>query len=633
MAVEGKNKPEKVNIIFQPSGRRGLVPKGQSILEAAQELGVEITSVCGGKQSCGKCRVRVEWGGVSPATLTEEERKFISPEEEATGYRLACAGKIRSDSLINIPWESSFAQPLICKDLPDFSRKLNPAVKSYFIELNPATLQDPLGDLERLQKALYSLYGLKNLSIDYSALPYLSANLRRENWKATALICLNREIVALWPGRKENYYGLAFDIGTTSLAIYLGNLKNGQIIAADSLMNPQVIFGEDIMSRIQYVLEKGEEGLKTLTQKVREGANQLIKKVAQAAAINPAEIMEMTVVGNTAMHHLFLGLNPQTLGVSPFTPTLNQSFYVKARELGLIINPAANIYFLPLEAGFVGADNVGVLIAQEPYRHEEISLIIDVGTNGEILLGNKKRVLSASCATGPAFEGAHIKFGMRAAPGAIERVRLNPKTRTLKYRVIGSEKWAEENSPPEIKARGICGSGIIEIIAEMIKTGIIDKSGRIKKDLPEVRQRLNAQGEFIIVRAEETAFHKDITISIDDIRAVQLAKAALYAGTKILLKVWGIEKPDRVILAGGFGSLIDPERAMILGMFPPCDLKNVQTAGNAAGIGACLALFDQGKRAEAEWAARKVEYIEITISPDFQEEFIKALSFPSPSPT
>ncbi len=276
----------------------------------------------------------------------------------------------------------------------------------------------------------------------------------------------------------------------------------------------------------------------------------------------------------------------------------------------------------------MGADNVGVLISQEPYNLEEISLIIDVGTNGEILLGNKKRILSASCATGPAFEGAHIKFGMRAAPGAIERVCLDCQKGTVKYRVIGSEKWGEDGSPPAIKARGICGSGIIEAVAEMLKAGIIERNGRIRKDLPSLRHRFNAQGEFIIARAAETAFNKDITVSIEDIRAIQLAKGALYAGAKILMKILGVAKLDKVILAGGFGSIIDPGKAMAIGLFPPCDLPKVHAVGNAAGMGACLALFDQDKRAEAERIAKQIEYIALTTHPDFQEEFIQALSFP-----
>ncbi len=621
-----ENKKEKVNLIFQPLGRRGTVAPGQTILEAARELGIVISSICGGKQSCGKCRVKIEWGEISPPT--DEEAKFIPFEDLVNGHRLACAAKIKSALLVTIPEETLANQLSIGKDLPKFSASINPSIKSYYVELTPPTLKDPLGDLERLQQKLDNDYGLKDLSIDFFTLQKISANLRQENWKATALISLNKEVINLFPGKKENFYGAALDLGTTSLAIYLGHLKNGQILAADSRLNPQVIFGEDVMSRIQYALEKGEAGSKVLAKKVRAGVNELIKEVARAAAIAPEEIAELVVVGNTAMHHLFLELDPQYLGVSPFTPTLHSSLYIKARELGLIINPAAYVYFLPIEAGFVGADNVAVLISQEPYRQEEITLIIDIGTNGEIILGNRKRLLSASCATGPAFEGAHIKFGMRAAPGAIAGFRFDAQKGTLQYRVIGSEKWAEDASPPEIKARGICGSGIIEIVAEMCKAGLIEKTGRIKKELPSIRQRLNAQGEFIIVRAGDTAFNKDITISIEDIRALQLAKGALYAGAKVLLKEFGVPRPDKVILGGSFGSIIDPEKALAIGLFPSCPLQKVQAVGNAAGLGACLALFDQKKRTEAEEIARRIEYVELTTHPDFAAEFIAALSFP-----
>lgn len=623
-----KTSAEKINIIFQPSGRRGQIKKGQTILEAAQELGVEITSLCGGKQICGKCRIKVEWGSVSP--FSAEEKKFISPKEAEEGIRLACVGKIGSDALITIPWPSPLQHTYTPKNFLNLAGQFNPAVQSFYVEIIPPTLKTSRSDWQSLQESLDQFHGLKNLTIDFWALKNLSGQLRQEEGKLTALVSLDREIVALQPGKKENYYGLALDIGTTTLALYLGHLKEGRIIAANSILNPQVIFGEDIMSRFHYVLERGDEGLKNLTRKLREGINELITTVAKSATISPTEIVEMVVVGNTAMHHLFLGLNPQYLSLAPFAPVIHQSLYLKARELGITINPGANVYILPIEAGFVGADNVGVLIAQEPYNQEEISLIIDVGTNGEILLGNKYKLLSASCATGPAFEGTHIKFGMRAAPGAIERVRLDPASGQVNFRVIGSEKWSQDCPPGEIKARGICGSGIIEAVAEMVKAEVIEKSGRFNRDRSVWSKRWNEKGEFIIARAEETAFNQDITICLEDIRAVQLAKGALYAGSKILMKIMEVEKPDKVILAGGFGSTINPERAMLLGMFPECDLRNVHPVGNAAGMGACLALFNREKRKEAEEMARRVKYIELSTHPEFQEEFIKALSFPSP---
>jgi uncharacterized 2Fe-2S/4Fe-4S cluster protein (DUF4445 family) len=337
----------------------------------------------------------------------------------------------------------------------------------------------------------------------------------------------------------------------------------------------------------------------------------------------------MTVVGNTVMHHIFLGIDPRHLGLSPFPPVVHRSLNRKARDLALKIHPAAYVHALPIEAGFVGADNVGVLIAEEPYRKDEMVLIIDVGTNGELILGNRKRLLSASCATGPAFEGAHIEFGMRAAPGAIERIRILPATRQVQYRVIGQEKWSHESTPGEIQARGICGSGILEGVAEMFRSGVVEKSGRINGNLPSPRLRKTDKGyEFVIAWAKETAIGRDITISSSDVRAVQLAKGALYSGAKIMMKILRLDRVDKVVLAGGFGSYIDPERAMILGMFPDCDLKNVIPVGNAAGDGARMALLNRDKRTEADRIAREVEYVELTIYPDFTMVFAEAMPFP-----
>jgi uncharacterized 2Fe-2S/4Fe-4S cluster protein (DUF4445 family) len=337
----------------------------------------------------------------------------------------------------------------------------------------------------------------------------------------------------------------------------------------------------------------------------------------------------MVVVGNTAMHHIFLGIDPQPLGLSPFPPAIHHSLDMKARDLGIKIHPAANVHTLPIEAGFVGADNVGVLISEVPYEKEEMALIIDIGTNGELVLGNKRRLISCSCATGPALEGAHLRFGMRAAPGAIERVRIDPKTFDVKYKVIGREKWSHECLPGEIQAQGICGSGIIEALAELFKSKVLEKSGRFSGSAPSPRMRKGEKGyEFVIARAEETNLGQDITISVSDIRAVQLAKAALHAGAKVMMKIMGLERLEKVILAGAFGSSLDRERAMVLGMFPDCDLENVLSVGNAAGDGARLALLNRRKRAEADQVARQVEYIELTTYPEFTDEFIMAMDIP-----
>jgi len=618
---------KKVNIIFQPCGKRGQVERGKTILEAAQELGIAIESICGGKHTCGKCKVRVEKGRLCP--WRPEESKFIREEEQKQGYRLACLTKLSGDTLISIPDETGRHQQVIRKEAGEISVELNPAIKAYYVELLPPSLLEPLGDFERLSRALANSYRLKNLKIDYPTLQNLPQRLRSARWKVTVFVWMDREIIDLQTGRVEDFYGGALDIGTTTVAIYLCNLKNGQVVATGSMMNPQVPYGEDVMSRISYLMMNPEVGLQLMQGRIIEGLNSLIQSTVESVQLSPLDILEMTVVGNTAMHHIFLGIDPQPLGLSPFSPSIHRSLDIKARDLGLKVHPAANVHVLPIEAGFVGADNVGVLIAEAPYQKEEMSLVIDIGTNGELILGNKQRLLSCSCATGPAFEGAHLRFGMRAAPGAIERVRLSFTNWEVNYKVIGQEKWKDECMAEEIQARGICGSGIIEAVAEMFKAGVLEKNGRINGNLSSPRLRKNENGyEFVIAWAKETATGQDITISTSDVRAVQLGKGALYSGAKIMMKTLGVERLDRVILAGGFGSYIDPERAMVLGMFPDCDLKNVFSVGNAAGDGARMALLNREKRLEAERMARQVEYIELTTYPDFTEEFVNAMSIP-----
>ena len=630
---------QNVTIVFQPSGRRGQIEKGKSVLEAAQELGVALESVCGGKHLCGKCRVRIEEGfyardGLNSSRghlspFSAEEQKFINPPEQESGYRLACIAQLNGDALVYLPEESRGKKQVIRKEVRDLPFNLNPGVKPYFVELIPPTLAEPLADFERLSQALEKDFGLKRLSIDFLTLKNLPQNLREKNWQATVLVWMDREILEVIPGRAENYYGVAVDIGTTTVALYLCNLKNGKVEAADSIMNPQVSYGEDVMSRIAFTMQHPEDGLKRMHEAIIAGLNHLIHSVTQSAGISERDIFEMTMVGNTAMHHIFLSINPLHLGLSPFSPAIHHSVDVKARDLGLHLHPAANVHVLPIEAGFVGADNVGVLIAETPYGKEELALLIDVGTNGELVLGNKKRLLSCSCATGPALEGAHLQFGMRAAPGAIERVRIDPKTFEVRFKVIGLEKWSDECAPEEIQARGICGSGIIEALAEMYKAGVLEKSGRFNPHLASPRIRKLEKGyEFILARKEETAIGKEITVSLADVRAVQMAKGALYAGAKVMMNTLRITKIDKVILAGAFGSMIDRERALILGMFPDCGLENVSSVGNAAGDGARLALLDREKRAEADRISRAVEYIELTTDTNFTDEFVKALPFP-----
>lgn len=617
-------KAKKFQLTFQPSGRKGEVSQGRTIIEASRELSVEIESLCGGVRSCGKCKVKLVKGRLSP--FTDEEAEFITESERAEGYRLACAARIKGDVFIYIPEESRLSEQVVRKEATERPTELKPAITLCPVEMAHPSLCDPLGDFDRLKKTLLERYSLHSLDIDYHALLKLPRFLRQENWKITVAIWTDKEILDLRPGQANNVYGLAIDLGTTTIAGYLCNLRSGKLIATQSMMNPQVAYGEDVMSRINYAMSH-PDGLKLMNRSIIDGLNQLIQTLTKECHLSREDILELTLVGNTVMHHFFLGIDPQYLGTSPFSPAIHQSINVKARELNLLIHPSANVYILPIEAGFVGADNVGVLLAEEPYRRDEMVLIIDVGTNGELVVGNKERLLSSSCATGPALEGAHIQFGMRAAAGAIERVRVDSNDLEVDFKVIGERDWQSEAKTKA--AKGICGSGIIDAIAELYKNGIIDKSGRFNPNISSPRLKTSGGSpEFVIAWREDASIGRDITITQKDVRNVQLAKGAIYAGAKVMMKRLGIKKLDRVILAGAFGSYIDREKAMVLGMFPDCDLRNVSSVGNAAGDGARIALLNRDKRVEADEIARKVEYVELTVEKDFQKEFMDALQIP-----
>jgi uncharacterized 2Fe-2S/4Fe-4S cluster protein (DUF4445 family) len=615
---------KKFQVIFLPSGRRGEVPEGKTVLEASRELGVGIESLCGGKRNCGKCKVKWVQGDLSP--FTEEEGKRITEFERSEGYRLGCAAQILGNVQIFVPEESRTQEQIVRKEASERSIELKPAIVLHFVELSPPSLHDPLGDFDRFQKALSERYPLPEIQIDYPALLKLSHVLREGHWKVSSATWMDKEILDFKPDQVDDLYGIAIDVGTTTIAAYLCNLKTGELIATQSMMNPQVVYGEDVMSRITYTVTH-PDGLEKVHQSIIDALNQLTGAVAKRSGLSSDDILELTIVGNTAMHHLFLRIDPRYLAVSPFTPVIHRSMDIKARDLGLKVHDSANVHILPIEAGFVGADNVGVLIAEEPYRQDAMVLIIDIGTNGELVMGNRRRLLSSSCATGPAFEGAHIRFGMRAAPGAIERVSIDPDTLEVNFKTIGEDTWQSESK--SASAIGICGSGIIDAVAELFRNKIIHQSGRFSESVPSSRLRISDQGpEFVIAWRDETSIAKDITITQQDIRNVQLAKAALYTGAKLMMKKLGIEKLNKVILAGAFGTYINTEAAMILGMFPDCDLRNVFAVGNAAGDGARIALLNRDKRVEADEIARKVEYVELTIEKDFQKEFIDALAFP-----
>ncbi len=634
----------KYKVIFQPAGRRGDIEEGKTILEAAQALGVDLEALCGNKKVCGKCKVRIEEGyfekdniesGMShifPPAPTEDELKHIKLED-GPGIRLACSSEIRGDLKVFVPERSRAGKQVVRKAAKELTIALDPAVKKYALTLSPPTLHEmTTGDYERVLKALEEDYGLKDLTFDYFALKSLQDALRKGDWTATFTVWMAREIIKVEPGHEDVCYGLAVDIGTTTCVGYLCDLSTGKVINTESMMNPQVPYGEDVMSRITYAMTN-PAGLQTMQDAIIAGLNEIIDRVVSEIrkdGPHPGNaIDDLTIVFNTAMHHIFLGLNPEYIGRSPFIPAVQRSMNIKARDLGLRINPASYIHVLPIEAGFVGADNVGVLIAQEQYDQDEMVLVIDVGTNGELLLGNRSRVCSTSCATGPAFEGAQIKFGMRAAPGAIEKVKIDPETKEPQYKVIGKADW-HTHIEGKINAKGICGSGIIDVIAEMFKAGIIDKSGKFVTGLDTSRVRLDANGkpEYVLAWAEETSINTDITVTQSDVRALQLAKGALYTGARLMMQRMGVTKLDRVELAGAFGSHIDRESSLALGMFPDVPIDKVIVVGNAAGDGARMALLNKDKRREADERARWVEFVEIATEPTFEKEFMQAMHIP-----
>ena len=628
---------KQAKVIFQPSGRRGYISNGESIKQASQELGVGIEGLCGDKGTCGKCRVRIEEGvfakygiesrmeNLSP--LNKVEKKLLTSKQQRDGYRLACQTHIRGDIVVFVPEESRLARQVVRKAAGEIAVEMKPAVRKYYVELKPATLDDTLGDWERLQTELKKRFHLSNLAIDYQALRSLQGVIRRGNWKITVSLWMNREVIGVEPGVVEKEgYGLAVDIGTTTVAAYLCGLSTGDVIATDSMMNPQVAYGEDVIARINYSMTH-KDGLEVMNQAIVKGINKLAGRAAAGAGIKRSAIVDMAVVGNTCMHHIFLSLDPRYLGQSPFPPSLHRSLDIKARDLGLRISPGAYVHVLPIEAGFVGADNVGVLIAEEPYNQDDMVLIIDIGTNGELLMGNRDRLVSASCATGPAFEGAEIRYGMRAAPGAIEKIRIDPDTREVRFRVIGKDGWNTELE--EVGASGICGSGIIDAAAQLFRAGVIDRTGRFNSGLSTPRLRAVQDGpEFVIAWAKETSIGQDIVVCQQDVRNIQLGKGAMYAGARLMMHRLGLEKLDKIILAGAFGSYIDKESAAVIGLFPDCAQEKVYAVGNAAGDGARIALLNVDKRVEADQKAREVEYLELTVESDFQKVFTEAMWFP-----
>jgi uncharacterized 2Fe-2S/4Fe-4S cluster protein (DUF4445 family) len=534
--------------------------------------------------------------------------------------------------VIDVPAESQMHRQLVRKGAEHRDIILDTGVHLYFVDVTEADMYEPSGDVQRLLLALDIGWGLKNLKCDWPVLPGLQVALRKGKWQVTVAVYKDEWVIAVWPGFKRDAFGLAIDIGSTTIAANLINLTNGDVIATDGIMNPQIRFGEDLMSRVSYVM-MNPAGAAELTNTVRDGINQLVASLAKVGGVELDEIVDATIAGNPIMHHLFLGISPVELGSAPFALVTDAALDLRAHEVGLNINKGATVYVLPCIAGHVGADAAAMILSEEPYTREEISLIVDVGTNAEIVLGNRDRLFACSSPTGPAFEGAQISCGQRAAPGAIERVRIDPRTLVARFSVIGSDIWSDEPGFDDAIAAfgvtGICGSGIIEAVAEMYLCGIISEDGVVDGSLAANSDRLIANDRTWSYLLYDGA--QKIVVTQTDVRQIQLAKAALYAGVKLLLDHAGLETVDRIRLAGAFGSHIDTKYAMVLGLIPDCDLDRVDSAGNAAGTGARIALLNVAARREIEDVVRKVEKIETAVEPKFQEYFVDAMALPNKS--
>lgn len=636
-------------IVFTPSGKRGRFPVGTPVLQAARALGVDIDSVCGGRAICGRCQVNVGEGDFAKhgiASRASHVSAFSQVEERydrlrglAEGRRLSCQTQILGDLVIDVPPESQVHKQVVRKEADTRAIELDPATRLCFIEVEEPDMHKPSSDLERVYKALEDQWGIGNLSCDLSIVAGLQKALRKGEWKITAAVYARapgggNRLAAIWPGFHDKVYGIAIDVGSTTIAAHLTNLSTGEVTASAGLMNPQIRFGEDLMSRVSYVM-MNPGGETEMTAAIRQALNTLAQDVARQGGIDITDILEVVLVGNPVMHHLFLGIDPTELGGAPFALATGLAVTCPARELDLHLNPGAFAYVLPCIAGHVGADTAGVVLSEAPHEQDEIMLAVDVGTNAEIVLGSKSRLLACSSPTGPAFEGAQISSGQRAAPGAIERIRIDPVTLEPRYRVIGADIWSDEEGFEEAIAQtgvtGICGSGIIEAIAEMYLSGVINQDGLVDGSMAERSPRIEPYKRtfnYVIRQARDGGNEPTIRITQNDVRAIQLGKAALYAGVRLLMDKLGIDQVGKIRLAGAFGSHIDVKYAMILGLIPDCDLSKVQSAGNAAGTGARIALLNMRARDEIETVVRRIEKIETAVEPMFQQHFVEAMAIP-----
>jgi uncharacterized 2Fe-2S/4Fe-4S cluster protein (DUF4445 family) len=627
-------------IVFTPTGLNSEVEAGTTVLVAARRLGVDLDSVCGGRGICGRCQITpsngsfakwsIESSEESLSARTETEAVYKGRRPLTDGRRLGCAAEICGDVVVDVPAESQVHRQVVRKSVDLTDVIIDPIVTLSYIVVPAPVLGDEPSTGEAVIAALLAQHGRVATTIDMRVLPFLQPAFANDDRAATIAV-RDERVVAIWPGFVEAVYGLAVDIGSTTIAGHLCDLATGDVVASAGRMNPQIRFGEDLMSRVSYVM-MNPGGEVELTDAVRTALNEIIDELVDESGAPHDKVLDCVFVGNPIMHHLLLGIDPTPLGMAPFTLATAEAVNCRATDLALNL-PNASVYVAPCIAGHVGADTAAAILAEGPHRSPHMQLLVDVGTNAEIVLGSSDRQFAASSPTGPAFEGAQISCGQRATAGAIERVRIDPRTLEPRVRVIGSDLWSDDpgfaDDTRNLNISGVCGSGIIEVIAEMFLAGIIATDGTIRGEMAEHSPRIVGDGRtFSYVLFRRNDADAPLMITQNDVRAIQLAKAALRAGIDLLLEHAGLTEVGDIRLAGAFGSHIDPLYAMVLGLVPDCALEGVRAVGNAAGAGAIRALLSRALRVEVESAVRKVTKIETATEPRFQELFVHAMAFP-----
>ena len=629
-------------VVFTPSGLDGVVPDGVTVLDAARQLGVDIDSVCGGRGICGRCQITpsngvfAKWGITATETslsgLAETETNYRAKRALVPGNRLGCAARICGDVVIDIPAISQVHRQIVRKDLDLDPIIVDPSFSLFYLTIPEAQLGDSVSAADALSNAVAAQHKRKAPEVARRALSTLHSAMAKSEGEVTVAVRHTDgadQIIAAWPGFVDAAYGIAVDVGSTTVAGHLCELLTGEIVGSYGLMNPQIRFGEDLMSRVSFVM-MNPGGEVELTNAIRAALNDLITNLVKNAGITKSNVLEITIVGNPIMHHIVLGIDPTPLGMAPFVLATNESVSGWANELDLDL-PNAAYYVGPCIAGHVGADTAAAILAEGPHRSKEMQLLVDIGTNAEIVLGNTSHQFAASSPTGPAFEGAQISAGQRATAGAIEHVRIDRTTLEPRVKVIGSELWSNEpgfiESLGDTVVTGICGSGIIEVIAEMYLSGIIDTDGVVRGELTSKSSRIVSDERTFSYLFYEHGDTK-LYVTQNDVRAIQLAKAALRAGIDLLVEHAGNPVVHDIRLAGAFGAHIDPVYAMVLGLVPDCPVAGVRAVGNAAGAGAVQSLLSRKLRQEMEDTVRKVTKIETATEPRFQQLFVEAMAFP-----